>query len=219
MSSLPKTSRQLRKWIFLKDIAWLACCAFGGSQAHVPIFLKKLVDERKYLTSKEFLDLQALCQCLPGPTSTQTLVAIAHKRGGAHLAYLTLLIWCLPVLLAMIGLALGVHYLSLVVAEEKIKQFTRFIQPMAVAFIAYAAIRIWQHVINNTFTASIALVTVPFAFFFRLTLSFAYILVARRYSHVYLLQKVSAREKAAILCAVGQFLALGNGLCDNSGSR
>ena len=48
------------------------------------------------MTEGELMEMQSLCQLLPGPTSTQTITAIGFKLGGAKLSYLTLVIWILP---------------------------------------------------------------------------------------------------------------------------
>ena len=69
----------------------IALTGFGGANVHLTLFIKHFVIKRKYLTEAELMELQALCQILPGPTSTQTLTAIGFKLGGPVLAYLTLL--------------------------------------------------------------------------------------------------------------------------------
>ncbi len=81
--------------MFLRDILTLALTAFGGPQAHLAYFNKLLVDKRKYVTEAELMEINSLCQILPGPASTQTLTAIGFKIGGPTLAYLTLLVWIL----------------------------------------------------------------------------------------------------------------------------
>ena len=114
----------------------MSITCFGGPQAHIAHFQKLLVTDRKYLTETDLNELYALCQVLPGPTSTQTLTAIGYRLGGAGLAYLTLLVWALPAVIIMTTAGL------LITSFEK-KQisldFTRFIQPMAVGFVSYAA--------------------------------------------------------------------------------
>ena len=96
------TVKKVRYYIFLRDVLTLALTAFGGPQAHIALFIEKLVDKRAYLNEKELLELNALCQILPGPTSTQTITAIGLKVGGIPLAYLTLLIWSIPAVTIMI---------------------------------------------------------------------------------------------------------------------
>ena len=87
-----KLYRHLR---YLKDVLILALTAFGGPNAHIALMLEFIVGKRKYLTEKELIELMALCQLLPGPTSTQTITAVGYKRGGPLLAFATLLIWAL----------------------------------------------------------------------------------------------------------------------------
>jgi chromate transporter len=129
----------------LKDVFVLSLTAFGGPQAHIALFIDKFVIQRGYLNEKELLELNALCQILPGPTSTQTITAIGFRVGGLRLAYLTLILWCTPAVTIMIAAALGFTYFS----QESILHTTRFIQPMAVGFIAYAGFKISSKVIES----------------------------------------------------------------------
>jgi chromate transporter len=114
----------------------LALTAFGGAQAHLAYFNKLLVDKRKYLTEAELMEINSLCQILPGPASTQTLTAIAFKIGGPNLAYLTLLVWIMPSVTVMMVAAI---VMSSIQAKNWSIDFTRYIQPMAVGFVSYGA--------------------------------------------------------------------------------
>ncbi len=140
------TIKQVRYYIFLKDVFILAITAFGGPQAHIALFIEKLVDKRGYLNEKELMELNALCQILPGPTSTQTITAIGFRVGGIPLAYLSLLIWCIPAVTIMILLALGFTFLG---SQSIFIDMTHYIQPMAVGFIAYAGYKISIAVIDS----------------------------------------------------------------------
>ena len=126
-------TRQIRYIIFLKDVLILALTCFGGPQVHLTMFLDRLVKKHNYITEAEILELQALCQVLPGPTSTQTITAIGFRLGGASLAYLTLLVWILPGTLLMTLAALGVTYVD----KTQLASLTRFIKPMGVAFFIF----------------------------------------------------------------------------------
>ena len=140
------TIKQVRYYIFLRDVFVLSVTAFGGPQVHIALFIEKLVGQRGYLSEEELLELNALCQILPGPTSTQTITAIGFRIGGIPLAYLTLLIWCLPAVCLMIGLALGFSYMK---SQSIFMDMTHYIQPMAVGFITYAAFKISTAVIRS----------------------------------------------------------------------
>lgn len=128
--------RQVRFYIFLRDVLWLALTTFGGPQAHLAHFHNVLVKKRGYLTDDELMELNSLCQLLPGPASTQTLTAVGFKIGGPSLAYLTLLVWVLPAVTIMTTAAI---LLSNIQEKNWSMEFTRYIQPMAVGFISYGA--------------------------------------------------------------------------------
>lgn len=113
----------------------LAVTTFGGPQAHLAHFQKILVDKRKYLSDEDLIEINSLCQILPGPASTQTLTAIGFKMGGPPLAYLTLLAWVIPAVLFMTAAAVGLSFMD----EHVIAELTLFIRPMAVGFVSYGA--------------------------------------------------------------------------------
>lgn len=138
--------RQVRYLIFLRDIALLSVTSFGGPQAHLAHFQNILVTKRKYLSETDLNEIYALCQILPGPTSTQTLSAIGYRLGGPSLAYLTLLIWMLPSVAIMT--TAGVLLASFEARQISL-DFTRFILPMAVGIVAYAAYSISLKTVNT----------------------------------------------------------------------
>lgn len=153
----------LRQYIFLKDVLVLALTAFGGPQAHIAMMLDLLVEKRKYVTEQELIELNALCQILPGPTSTQTITAIGFKIGGATLAYITLLIWLLPAVAIMTVAALTISYLQ----ENNFSlNFLKYIQPMAVGFVAYAAYMISAKVVHTKTAIVIMVISAILAYFF-----------------------------------------------------
>ncbi len=155
-------TRQIRYIIFLKDVLILALTCFGGPQVHLTMFLDRLVKKHNYITEAEILELQALCQVLPGPTSTQTITAIGFRLGGASLAYLTLLVWILPGTMLMTLAALGVTY----VEKDQLTNLTRFIKPMGVAFIIFAAFSIGIKVIKTKTSMFLMLLAAIAAFVF-----------------------------------------------------
>lgn len=140
------TFRRVRYFIFLKDVLILAVTAFGGPQGHLAMFLELMVTKRGYLSEEDLLELYALCQILPGPTSTQTITSIGYRIGGAKLAYLTLLVWMLPAVTIMTLAAI------MVISFQELDislNFLRFIQPMAVGIVAFSAYRISSKVVNT----------------------------------------------------------------------
>ena len=120
---------------YLKDVFLCSLVAFGGPEAHLGVFLDRLVQKKKYLTEKALLEWMALCSFLPGPTSTQVITAIGLERGGRTLALLTLLVWALPVILLMSAVSM----LPVMLGQEGLPQWLGFLAPLAAAFVGWAA--------------------------------------------------------------------------------
>lgn len=159
-----KPVRKIRYLIFLKDVLVLALTTFGGPQVHLAMMHDRFVRRRRYLTDAELMELNALCQVLPGPTSTQTITALGFKIGGPNLAYLTLLIWVLPAVCIMTAAGIGIYYLE---QSHLSLRFARFIQPMAVGFLVVAGYRIGRMVIKNRISLALALTAAVVAYVFR----------------------------------------------------
>ena len=124
-----------RQLIFLRDVIIYTFTAFGGPQAHIAVLLREFVEKRRYVTEDELMELNALAQLLPGPSSTQTLVGIAWKVGGLRLALITFLIWILPS--ATIMCLAAISY-SMFAEKARFAEVLRFVQPVAVGIVAYA---------------------------------------------------------------------------------
>lgn len=134
---------------FLKDVLICSLGAYGGPEAHYGIFTDQMVIKKHYLTEEELVELIALTGILPGPSSTQTIVAIGHKIGGPGLAFLTMMVWALPVLIIMTVLSFLSEFLGrLNLSQEGL----RYVGPMAVGFIVVAAYRIGRKVIKDRMT-------------------------------------------------------------------
>ncbi|MHA8072699.1 chromate transporter [Aquirufa ecclesiirivi] len=150
---------------FLWDVLVLAMTSFGGVQVHIALFLKKLVKEKCYLTEDELFEIQALCSFLPGPTSTQMITAIGYKRGGANMAYLTLIAWISPAVFVMTLAAFGMTYL-------RNREIIQFVTPVGIGLILQAGwimakkfLRAPMYILIFLFTVAIGLyIQSPFIF-------------------------------------------------------
>ena len=60
----------------------LGLTSFGGPIAHLGYFRTELVTRRRWLSEAAYADLVALCQFLPGPTSSQVGFALGLMRAG-----------------------------------------------------------------------------------------------------------------------------------------
>lgn len=120
--------------------------AFGGAQGHFAMMMKTFVARRKDVTEQELLEYNAFCQLLPGASSTQIITLIGYKRGRLPLAIITLLIWILPACAIMSFFSFGIDYFE----EARLENdFFKFIQPMAVGFLAFATFRAYTLMASN----------------------------------------------------------------------
>ena len=145
----------LRHIPFLKAVFLHSITAFGGPQGHLGMMMKTFVDRRRDVTKEELMEYVSFCQMLPGASSTQTLTLIGYKRGGVPLAVLTLIIWIAPACVLMGALSFLVAKIGSAKLETSIFQF---IQPMAIGFLAYAAIKTFKISVHNLITQIIMLV-------------------------------------------------------------
>ena len=60
----------------------LGLTSFGGPIAHLGYFRNDIVLRRRWLDDRAYADLVALCQFLPGPTSSQVGFALGLSRAG-----------------------------------------------------------------------------------------------------------------------------------------
>lgn len=138
---------------FLKAVLLHSISAFGGPQGHLGMMIKTFVHQRHDVTEKELMDYNALCQLLPGASSTQTLMLIGYKRGGIPLAIVSLLVWIFPASLLMGSLSFLVDYIA---DKQSFIQIFRFVQPMSIGFLAFSAYRLGKSAVTNTITVLIS---------------------------------------------------------------
>lgn len=90
----------------------LGLTSFGGPIAHLGYFQTEFVERRRWLDARAYADLVALCQFLPGPTSSQVGLAIGLQRAGWRGALAAWSGFTLPSAVLMIGFGYGVLYRS-----------------------------------------------------------------------------------------------------------
>jgi chromate transporter len=89
----------------------LGVSSFGGPIAHVGYFRREFVERRRWLEEERFGQLLALCQFLPGPTSSQLGFSLGLLRAGWLGALAAVIGFTLPSALVMFALAEGSDYI------------------------------------------------------------------------------------------------------------
>jgi chromate transporter len=102
--------------MIMREIWWLSLKlglqSFGGPIAHLGYFERTYVRERHWLSPEDYTGIVALCQLLPGPTSSQVGFLIGLHRGGLRGALTAWLGFTLPSALLMYVFALLTPHLT-----------------------------------------------------------------------------------------------------------
>lgn len=99
-----KNNASLYKTLF-KSTFFLSMFTFGGGYVIVPLMEKKFVNELKWITEDEMLDLIALGQSSPGPIAVNTSILVGYRMAGILGALVTVLGTIIPPLVIMSLLA------------------------------------------------------------------------------------------------------------------
>jgi len=88
-------------WQFLL----LGLTSFGGPMAHLGYFRKTFVEKLGWLDDESYAKIVALCQFLPGPSSSQVGFSIGMKKGGVAGGVIAFVAFTLPSFLILYFLA------------------------------------------------------------------------------------------------------------------
>ena len=99
-------------WEIFRAFLKLGLISFGGPVAHISYFHAEFVVKRRWVDEAAFADLLALCNFLPGPSSSQMVFAIAMRRAGLCSALVASLCFTLPSAILMILFGCGISSLG-----------------------------------------------------------------------------------------------------------
>ena len=86
----------------------LGLTSFGGPVAHIGYFREVFVVRRRWIEERAYADLVALCQMLPGPTSSQVGIGIGLAKAGLPGAAVAWVGFTLPSAVLMVAFGYGV---------------------------------------------------------------------------------------------------------------
>lgn len=90
----------------------LGLTSFGGPVAHLGYFRDEFVTRKKWITDRDYADLVALCQFLPGPASSQVGMAIGVRRAGIAGLIAAWIAFTLPSAIVLVVFAYGMDSLA-----------------------------------------------------------------------------------------------------------
>lgn len=180
---------------FLKDVLICSLGAFGGPEAHYAVFQHQMVDRKKWLSEEELLEYMGLTAVLPGPSSTQTMVAIGYKVGGPILGFLTLLVWALPIVGVLTLFSVFLRNASFFDSIDGIIPSLGYI---AMAFILYAGVKMSLKTFKTPLRISLSLIALILTYFFRMTWVFPVLLISGGLIHALLVKLPSTHENSPL---------------------
>ncbi len=77
----------------------------GGGYAMVPLIEREVVDRKRWLGGREFIDALAIAQSLPGPIAVNTSVFVGYKTRGVKGALVGVFGTVMPSFICMIAIA------------------------------------------------------------------------------------------------------------------
>lgn len=124
---------------FLRYFLGLGTWGFGGPIASVGYMQRDLVERRRWLSEKEFLDGVALGQTMPGPLAAQVVMWVGYLRRGWAGALATAAAFIAPsFLLVLVVAAIYARYSGLAIVQSLFYG----IAPAVMAIIAIAAVKL-----------------------------------------------------------------------------
>ena len=134
----------------------LGLSSFGGPLAHLGYFRREFVVRRAWLSEAAFAELVAMCQLLPGPTSSQVGFLIGLGRAGAAGALAAWAGFTLPSVALLLAFAYEAQALRLAGVSHAL-------QLVAVAIVAQAVLGMARSLCPDTPRALIGLVALALA--------------------------------------------------------
>ncbi len=177
----------------------LGFTAFGGAAGHVAMMRRELVERRKWISEQDFLDLFGIMNLIPGPSSTETVIALGYWRAGWPALILAGVLFVLPAMLMILGLAWAYVRYGMLPAAQWILYG---INPVVIAIVADALWGLGRTAIKNAWLALLAVATL--VLYFRGVPVVAIILGASALSAVAGLSKSRPSQRAlGMLPAIG----------------
>ncbi len=148
-----KADRSLRSLLDILFVSTrLGLTSFGGPIAHLGYFHAEYVRKRKWMDEKNYADLVALCQFLPGPASSQVGIGIGVMRAGIIGGILAFIGFTLPSVIALILFAMILQGFDIGTAG-----WIHGLKIVAVAVVAHAIIGMAQKLTPDKRRKAIAL--------------------------------------------------------------
>lgn len=149
-------------WSFIK----IGAFTLGGGYAMIPLIEKEIVERRKWIEHKEFIDMIAISQSAPGSIAVNTAAFVGYKVGGFPGSIMTTLGAIMPsyiIIILVASVFIGIQ------DSTAVKSIFKGIDPAITALIAAPVLRLGKDARINKKTIAIPIVAAVLVAFLKIT--------------------------------------------------
>ena len=136
--------------------ARLGWTSFGGPTAQIALMHRWLVDERRWLREREFLDALGFCMLLPGPEAMQLATYCGWRLHGVRGGIVAGVLFVLPGALVMLALAM---LYAAVGGQPPVVAAFAGIKAAALALVIEALVRMGRRTLRSARSVAVALLS------------------------------------------------------------
>ncbi|WP_441945914.1 chromate transporter [Paenibacillus sp. 2TAB23] len=206
-ATAPKETESKGKLRMLLEIGAVATklglTSFGGPVAHLLYFHDEYIKKRKWMDERTYADLVALCQFLPGPSSSQVGMGIGILRAGILGGVIAWLGFTLPSVIALVVFALLLKGFDIGNAG-----WIHGLKIVAVAIVAQGVFSMGKNLTPDRNRASIAIMTMIITLLLPTALSQVILILLAALAGTLLYRKKEAPAASALVVPVSRRAAI-----------
>lgn len=144
----------LRKvWILFSTFFRIGTFTIGGGYAMLPLIEREFVEQRKWVTHEEMVDILAVVQSLPGIIAVNSSIFVGYRAAGI----LGAVIATIGLLISPIAIITAFAYLYINVQDQEYLQGLFIgVRSGVTALILLAGIRLGRTILTGAFSWSVA---------------------------------------------------------------
>lgn len=183
--------------------AKLGLTSFGGPIAHIGYFHDEYIRRRKWMDEASYADLVALCQFLPGPSSSQVGIGIGVVRAGLLGGLAAWIGFTLPSFLVLVAFAFLLQGYDIASAG-----WIHGLKIVAVAIVAHAILGMGQKLTPDRDRATIAVISAVITLSWHTAYSQILIIVTAGVIGLWLFRKQEAEITSNLQIAISRTFAV-----------
>lgn len=135
----------------------------GGGYAMLPLIQEEVLENKKWLDAREFMDILGITQSLPGPLIINFALLSGYRLKGVQGGLFALLGAVLPSFLIILVIAIHLWQFG---KNRAVQAAFQGIRPAVVALILFAAIKLGKEILRQRFTMLLFLLCLGILLFF-----------------------------------------------------